>query len=51
MYFCRILGDYQAKIFIGFFDLTLEFLGDFFQFELATLPLGYEGGFLHSGTL
>jgi hypothetical protein len=30
-YFWRILGDFWAKIFRGFFDQNLEFLGDFFS--------------------
>jgi hypothetical protein len=38
VYFWGILGDFQAEIFWGFFlYLNLEFLGDFFKFELATL--------------
>jgi hypothetical protein len=36
-YFWGILGDFREELFWGFFDLNLEFLGDFFQFELATL--------------
>jgi hypothetical protein len=37
MYFWGILRDFWAEIFRGFFYYNLEFLGDFFQFELETL--------------